>query len=255
MTKNLTDAIYGDRANIRGYANKPETTWQDWQASEGDNPRAVIPFTTKFEQDAVAKSKGKSKDTTKWEPSCYESHPALILPGTDKVIYGGSCNYPKVTDADVYIGFDEGMKFTQRQWPWKKGVEFRFKIRDMDTPTSPAEFVSMVKWTKKQVDAGLKVHCGCIGGHGRTGMFLAALCSEYGEKDAITYVRSKYCKGAVESAKQVEFLNKSFGVSKVKGTKTFKGSLPAGSLSSSKSSGDAGGVEGFSPMEGRGSIW
>ena len=42
-------------------------------------------------------------------------------------------------------------------------------------------------------------------------MFLAAVVSAFGEKDAINYVRTHYCKRAVESDAQVEFLGRHFG--------------------------------------------
>lgn len=151
---------------------------------------------------------------------CYEKHPALKLPGTEHVIYGGSCSHPVVDDADVYIGFDLSMSFTPRHWPWKKGTEVKFEISDMRVPTSVKDFRKLVEWAKEQIDAGKKVHAGCIGGHGRTGMFFAALVSLYGEKDAITYVRENYCKKAVESKEQVDFLVREFGITKVAGSKS-----------------------------------
>jgi len=160
---------------------------------------------------------------------CYPSHPALKLPGTELVIYGGSCLHPVVTDADVYIGFDDGMRFTARQWPWRKGHEVLFAIRDMDAPKNPKDFIALVGWTREQLEAGQKVHCGCMGGHGRTGLFLAALCSHFGEKDAITYVRKHYCDKAVESSAQMKFLQEHFGVLEAKGSKSL--------YSSGKSSG------------------
>lgn len=187
---------------------------------------------------------------------CYESHPPLPLPGTELVIYGGSCSNPVVTDADVYIGFDGSMKMTQRSWPWKKGSEFLFKITDMQAPDNAEEFTKLVAWTKKQLEAGLKVHCGCIGGHGRTGTFLAALVSEFGEADAIAYVRENYCQKAVESTVQVDFLKKHFGIKPAKGTKSY------GTSKSSKkqtlsvvSEKPQQKTKVYSPIAGMGSIW
>jgi hypothetical protein len=178
---------------------------------------------SKFEL-ASAKHHGVSGTGTKYQSHnyagifsrCYHKHPAMPLPGTDKVIYGGSCSEPIVQDADVYIGFAYDMRFTQRNWPWKKGDEVLFRIPDMGIPDKPEEFNKLVDWTKKQIDAGRKVHCGCMGGHGRTGMFLAALVTRYGESDAIEYVRTNYCKTAVESTSQVDFLVKEFGCKKLK---------------------------------------
>jgi hypothetical protein len=187
---------------------------------------------------------------------CYESHPALPLPGTELVIYGGSCSNPVVTDADVYIGFDHSIKLTQRSWPWKKGTEFLFKITDMQAPDNADEFRKLVLWTKKQLEEGKKVHAGCIGGHGRTGTFFAALVAEFGEKDAINYVREHYCKKAVESSVQVEFLKKHFGITPAQGAKSYGVSKSSKKTALSVVSDKAPAkTKVYSPIAGMGSIW
>lgn len=190
MRKNLNDLIYGDRSVVNSNKYDSDADTSSWKS-------------------------GKSYNS----PRCYESHPPLKIPGTDFKIYGGSCLSPSVKDADVYIGFDNGMKFSFRHWPWRKGDEILFPIQDMGIPDSLDDFNQLIGWTKTQLEAGRKVHCGCIGGHGRTGTFFAALVASYGEKDAISYVRSNYCTKAVESSQQVDFLAKNFGVLKVKGHK------------------------------------
>lgn len=187
---------------------------------------------------------------------CYESHPAMPLPGTDLVIYGGSCINPSVHDADVYIGFDHSMQRTQRAWPWKKGTEFLFKITDMRAPDNAGEFTKLVNWTRKQLEAGLKVHCGCIGGHGRTGTFLAALVASYGEQDAITYVRENYCHKAVESTEQIKFLKEHYGITPAPGSKSHGGTrttkkTPSLTLAPKPKPT----VKSYSPITGPGSIW
>ena len=111
------------------------------------------------------------------------------------------------------------MRRTDRQYPWVPGDEVKFEIADMSVPKDPAGFDQLIGWTRKQLEAGRKVHCGCIGGHGRTGMFLAALVSKFGEKDAISYVRANYCKKAVESSTQVKFLADRYGITPVEGAK------------------------------------
>jgi hypothetical protein len=189
-----------------------------------------------------------------YTPRCYEGHPPLKLPGTELVIYGGSCIQPSVTDVDVYIGFDSGMRPTQRSWPWKKGEEFLFKITDMHAPDDAAEFKKLVGWTVKRLEAGSKVHCGCIGGHGRTGTFLAALVAHYGEKDAIDYVRKNYCQKAVESGDQVQFLKKHFGITAAVGTKSTgpkSGKLPSSNIVTAVPAA----LPHYDPIVGRGSIW
>jgi hypothetical protein len=154
---------------------------------------------------------------------CFESHPALKI--GDYQIEGGSCAYPVAKDADVYIGFDWTMKLTPPQYPWEdpkpmKHTEVYFPIPDGGIPPKPADFVKLVEWTAAQLIAGRKVHTGCIGGHGRTGMFLAALVMYMtGDKNAIQYVRDAYCKKAVETKGQVAFLVKYFGVNTAEGSK------------------------------------
>ncbi len=244
--KNLNDVLHGDRAAIRGYSlpRQDEDEWDRYTNGKGSHSNAVVPYRgtlgSFFEHKG---SKGGS-----WE-RCYKSHPALKLPGTDLVIYGGSCADPAVA-ADVYIGFDNSMRFTERNWPWKKGAEVLFVVPDMGVPKKPDEYQKLVSWTRKQLEVGLKVHCGCIGGHGRTGMFLAALVSTFGEKDAINYVRQHYCKKAVESASQVSFLSEHFSVKKAAGYKSHS----SGTVSSGKA-GKRGGAQRIHPLRDRGSIW
>jgi hypothetical protein len=163
----------------------------------------------------------------------------MPLPGGDHgVIHGGSCSAPMVTDAEVYIGFDGGMTFG-RAYPWNGGAEVFFRITDQDVPKDEKAFAGLVTWTLDRLKAGAKVHAGCIGGHGRTGLFLAALVASLGEKDAIQYVRQHYCGKAVESQKQVNWLVEHYGVSKAEprpysGTKVIQGGKTTGGTSYSK---------------------
>ncbi len=159
---------------------------------------------------------------------CHLKHPVLKFGELE--IYGGSCIDPKVKDCDVYIGFDQGMKLTKKSMPWRRGVkgyaeEVFHHVQDFHAPKDAKEFVSLVEWTLKQMKEGKKVHAGCIGGHGRTGTFFAALAAMQTEvviKDCIMYVREHYCKKAVECAEQIKFLKKHFGVvTKATGSKSF----------------------------------
>jgi hypothetical protein len=251
--KNLDELIHGDRSIARSYR-------QDWTPAKdfvGSSQYGNGDDLYSGASTEVGWSHGSGSTTTYHR--CYLTHPPLKLPGTDLVIYGGSCVDPAVKDADVYIGFDGGMKFTKRGYPWNNGTEFLFRIPDMGTPTNQTEFGKLVDWTKTQLEAGKKVHCGCMGGHGRTGMFLAALVSRFGEKDAITYVRKNYCKKAVESTEQVKYLKAQFGIAAAEPTK-------GASYWSSKSTGKKGSKGGnvvtlpaasdsFTHVNGNGCIW
>lgn len=235
--KNLNDHIHGDRSEIRALHQQYRD--KDWD----DTPPS-----------SSYKSLSKS-----WKASCYHSHPALKMPGSEAEIYGGSCLNPAVADAEIYIGFDSGMRIGPRHWPWKKGHDIKFEVSDMQVPKDIKNYRKLVEWTKTQIDAGKKVHAGCIGGHGRTGMFLAALVSLYGEKDAISYVRKNYCDRAVESKTQVEFLAAEFGITPVGGSKVSTGIITTHSSKSSsrvaKYDTLKSGVIPFRPLEGEKGIW
>ena len=162
--RNLDDFIYGDRADVRDFkvGKLPSNSLIGFNSGTGTR--------------------------------CYHSHKPLKLPGGDLVIYGGSCITPAVKDAGVYIGFDYGMTFSGKQYPWRGSYEFLFEIRDMRAPADAGEFKKLVAWTVEQLQAGKKVHAGCIGGHGRTGTFLSALVATLGEKDATEFVRTHYSR-------------------------------------------------------------
>lgn len=168
---------------------------------------------------------------------CYESHPAMVLKD-DIVIYGGSCSSPMVKDADVYVGLDYSMK-RALVYPWEvqpsnPAVEIYFPIKDMSVPENPTRFKALIEWLALQLIAGKKVHVGCIGGHGRTGMVLSALYAHMtGKTNAIAYVRANYCPKAVETIEQSNWLAKHFGVEVEKG---YKDSTSTGGWASSKQS-------------------
>jgi len=149
--------------------------------------------------------------------SCWESHPVYEINGMP--IVGGSCtsNYP---DVDVFIALDGGARKGKRSYPWNKGVDIYFKIVDMQVPDDIKEFKKLLSYTAKQMKAGKSIYVGCIGGHGRTGLFLAALTTFMtGDKDSIKTVRAEYCHKAVESSVQMVWLNKYFDITKVEPSK------------------------------------
>ncbi len=148
-------------------------------------------------------------------------HPLLeIKPGLPPIA-GSACRVPVFDDCDIYIGFD-GMDFTERHLPWTPGMEISYPVPDRGVPKNPATYGKLVDWTLEQMEGGAKIHAGCIGGHGRTGMFFAALVAvATGRKDAIQYVREHYCKKACETAGQIDYLVKRFGVDTAKASKSY----------------------------------
>jgi len=86
-------------------------------------------------------------------------------------------------------------------------------ISDGGVPDLPIEFwnilVAGLRREKRDVIA-----C-CVGGHGRTGLvlsILAYLMCNKAKTDPIKFVRDNYCENAVETYKQIEYIEKITGV-------------------------------------------
>jgi hypothetical protein len=154
---------------------------------------------------------------------CAHKHPPLkfVVGDHEYTVYGGACGDPIHTGLDIYVALDHGTANDPRAYPWHGSRQFiYFPISDMSVPKDAIEFKLMVEWLADQITAGKSVHIGCLGGHGRTGMVLAALVRMMaGEEDAITYVRDHYCQKAVETSEQAKWLNKNFGIKVVNGYK------------------------------------
>ncbi|QIG76971.1 tyrosine phosphatase domain-containing protein [Rhizobium phage RHph_Y1_11] len=208
--KSLNDVLSNDRSVARQAQGGPAyvKTEDDWAGVPPTNGGVIhMPSNTSH------------KGGYDFGEKCYKTHPHLKL-GTG-VLVGASCYNPIVNDASAYIGFDgvptiPAYDFTTQ--PARHSITH--KIQDMHAPDKPEEFVKLVGWTVNQLKDGKTIHCGCIGGHGRTGTFIAAVVKEIlGEEDAIEWTRSHYCKRAVESKEQAVFLNKHFGIAIQKGYK------------------------------------
>ena len=154
---------------------------------------------------------------------CAHSHPGIKI--ADVKVYGGACADPVPQDCDIYVGLDRGMGHFPGMYPWHNQVSFLFYIQDMSVPKSIDEFRELIAYLSQAVVDQKKIHIGCIGGHGRTGLVLAALVRELMNlEDAVTYVRENYCKKAVESQQQIDWLFKHFDIMKVEPTKKTMGS-------------------------------
>lgn len=156
---------------------------------------------------------------------CHDSHKEL--PMGKGVILGASCNYPR-PGYDIYIGFDYGMRLPAPPLPWEpapvdtaqQAIHAKFEIQDMGVPKDFEAFSRMILWVCDQLHAGKRIHIGCIGGHGRTGLVLAAIrCVMEDDQNAGQWVRDNHCKKAIESQVQVEFLQKHYGITPVKASK------------------------------------
>src|SRR5439155_25781950 len=70
-------------------------------------------------------------------------------------------------------------------------------------PVDARFFVDVARWL-----ANRPVLCVCMGGHGRSGTAAASLLAAYGVggNEAITQVRAKHCRSAIESKAQEGFV-------------------------------------------------
>lgn len=88
----------------------------------------------------------------------------------------------------------------------KANCEVSIPIRDFDVP----EKSDLGKGLRKTVASLLRgewVYAGCMGGKGRTGLFLAVLANAFVVKDPVEYVRRNYYDHAVETKEQYEFVS------------------------------------------------
>ncbi len=168
-------------------------------------------------------------------PPCYLTHkPVKLGEGT---LLGGRCSDPITEDADVYIAFDVmTYPIYARSFPWNAGESFLYPIPNGHVPKNPDEFKKLVEWTCVQLEEGALVHAGCIGGHGRTGLFIAAVVASFallevprvGDLiDATTWVRENYCEKVVETPIQVDFLEEHFGIAPVTASYVQRGRMQA----------------------------
>jgi len=58
----------------------------------------------------------------------------------------------------------------------------------------------------KNIVAGEPVYVGCMGGRGRTGLFLAVLAKAFGIENPVEYIRENYYSHAVETNQQYQFV-------------------------------------------------
>lgn len=166
-------------------------------------------------------SYSSAKSYGSYSARCAHSHKVLTIKDGVTIV-GGAASDPVKGEYDLMVSFDSSKQHDVRAYPWhEKPLEFiYYTISDMNAPSNPDGFRCLIDYVAKRLNEGARVHVGCFSGHGRTGLFLAALYATMtGEKDAITYVRENYCKKAVESKSQVDFLVKHYGVTRVEGSK------------------------------------
>lgn len=88
-------------------------------------------------------------------------------------------------------------------------------IHDFDVPQNPVKVRDAVAQTLIAALSGREVYVGCMGGWGRTGLFLALVAKAAGVDDPVTYVRENYTSRAIETKAQEDYV-KNFDVSSIR---------------------------------------
>jgi hypothetical protein len=98
-----------------------------------------------------------------------------------------------------------------------KGVKMAKEIKQacaVDIPTqdfSVPDRLTLYRGLDKALDlmlAGEPIYVGCMGGKGRTGLFLAILAKAFGVAKPVEFVRATYYAHAVETKDQYEFVKR-----------------------------------------------
>ena len=78
--------------------------------------------------------------------------------------------------------------------------------RDFSVP-NPQALLTGLREGLLSLATGHEVYVGCMGGIGRTGLYMAAMAKVLGHKDPVAYVRKHYKAHAVETEEQQEFID------------------------------------------------
>jgi protein tyrosine phosphatase len=78
--------------------------------------------------------------------------------------------------------------------------------QDFQTPDETMFRLGLVQ-SIARIQKGELIYVGCMGGIGRTGLFMAGLAKVMGVKDVIAHVRNHYLPTAVETQQQQDYIN------------------------------------------------
>lgn len=87
----------------------------------------------------------------------------------------------------------------------QEACEVDIPTRDFKVPPVPVLLTGLEK-ALQLIASRQPLYVGCMGGKGRTGLFLAALAKLWGEKDPVVYVRKHYYSHAVETPEQERYI-------------------------------------------------
>lgn len=162
--------------------------------------------------------------TSSWK-RC-QNHPELKL-GKGILTGGRSQEQKKKADMLVLLdnmGFPDYLFDSEGRLGRRQRV-VHFPIKDMGIPGAfyMRKFDNLIEIIIRYLKDGKRVHISCIGGHGRTGTVLSVIVGlMLRVDDPVEYIRSNYCKEAVESLEQHDLVAKLTGTKKPDKSAYFK---------------------------------
>jgi hypothetical protein len=87
-------------------------------------------------------------------------------------------------------------------------LDLHVPIRDFGVPKDEEALRRVIIETLRAALSGRQVYVGCMGGWGRTGLFLALLAKAAGVENPVGYVREHYSARAVETQEQKRFVDR-----------------------------------------------
>jgi hypothetical protein len=129
--------------------------------------------------------------------------------GRDVEIFGGP--YARGYEEDpkhfgIVLVENEPVNFVRGQ-AQKVAFDRHIPINDFSIPKQPIpEIQAAIRDAIRASILGKHVYVGCMGGWGRTGLFLSLMTKTMGVSDPIHYVRKHYTPKAVETAEQEKYV-------------------------------------------------
>lgn len=111
---------------------------------------------------------------------------------------------------DAFPGLDQAFGVCVRKENVRKGsFDINVPIEDFSVPpmSMRPRVEEALYWSAIAAIDGKLVYVGCMGGWGRTGLFLSLLAKACGEKDPVAAVRQRYTKRAVETKQQQKYVD------------------------------------------------
>jgi len=85
-------------------------------------------------------------------------------------------------------------------------MDIHLPIEDFSVPHYETQVLEVLKKTLRAGLAGKQIYIGCMGGWGRTGLFMALLAKAAGISDPVAFIREHYTPHAVETKKQQDYV-------------------------------------------------